>query len=128
MDFQLNKISYPSSGIPSNISYPSTRFPSNISYPLPWISNLKQHFLPLPWISKKHILISYPFPGFSSCPQPPCADNKCNLPVESQNHRRTCLEIFGERTQICRLVPSAREPLGGSGGMLPQNILKMGSL
>ena len=42
-------------------------------------------------------------------------------------HRRTGLEILGGgggRQEFARLAPKAREPLGGSGGMLPRKILK----
>ena len=41
-------------------------------------------------------------------------------------HRRTGLEIFGGggRHEFARLAPKAREPLGGSGSMLPWKILK----
>ena len=41
-----------------------------------------------------------------------------------RGHRRTGLEILGGGQEFARLVPKAREPLGGSGGMLPRKILK----
>ena len=41
-----------------------------------------------------------------------------------KRHRRTGLEILGGGHEFVRLAPKAREPLGGSGGMLPRKILK----
>ena len=44
----------------------------------------------------------------------------------SSCHRRTGLEILGRGGghEFARLAPKVREPLGGSGGMLPREILK----
>ena len=39
-------------------------------------------------------------------------------------HGRTGLEILGGGHEFARPAPKAREPLGGSGAMLPREILK----
>ena len=40
------------------------------------------------------------------------------------HHRRTGLDILGGQHEFTRLAPKAREPLGGSGGMLSRKMLE----
>ena len=60
-----------------------------------------------------------PMPSTTDCAK----KHKKNL---SSLHKRTSLEILGggSRHEFARLAPSARQPLAGSGGMLPRKILK----